>query len=151
MLEVTPGQVGFPGVQLAARLRTRVRRRGKWTEQVIYLISSLTLEPLRAGGLLRCKRGYWVIESRLHHSLDVTLQEDQSRVRSPRAARVLGMMRRVVMSLSNARVDRARKLNPKTQCNTRSFLQWFNTARGGRQRLHALIFSKHPAVLDLAS
>ena len=61
------------------------------------------------------------------------------------------MMRRVVMSLSNARVDRARKLNPKTKCNTRSFLQWFNTARGGRQRLHALIFSKTPAVLDLAS
>lgn len=101
--------------------------------------------------MLRLKRGYWVIESRLHHCLDVTLQEDLSRVRSPNAARVLGMMRRVVLSLSNASVDRARKQNPKTKCNTKSFLQQFNSARGGRERLHSLIFSKNPAVLDLQS
>jgi predicted transposase YbfD/YdcC len=134
-----------------ARLRTRVRRRGQWTEKTVYLISSLTLEQLQAEGMLRLKRGYWVIESRLHHCLDVTLQEDLSRVRSPKAARVLGMMRRVVISLSNASVDRARKKNPKTKSNTKSFLQQFNSARGGSQRLHALIFAKNPAVLDLAA
>lgn len=147
---MTPSQAGFPGAYLVARLWTRVRRRGKWTEKVVYLVSSLTLEQLQAEGMLRFKRGYWVIESRLHHCLDVTLQEDLSRVRSPKAARILGMMRRVVLSLSNASVDRARRRNPKTKCNTRSFLQRFNSARGGRQRLHALIFSKNPAVLDLA-
>lgn len=149
--EVTPSQVGFPGAGVAARLRTRVKRGGRWTEKIVYLISSLTLEQLQARGLLRCKRGYWVIESRLHHCLDVTLHEDLSRVRSPNAARVLGMMRRVVLSLSNARVDRTRKRNPKTKCNTKTFLHQFNSARGGRQRLHALIFAKTPAVLDLAN
>lgn len=134
-----------------ARLRTRVRRRGQWTEKIVYLISSLTLEQLQAEGMLRLKRGYWVIESRLHHCLDVTLQEDLSRVRSPKAARVLGMMRRVLLSLSNASVDRARKQNPKTKCNTKSFLQQFISARGGSERLHALVFAKNPAVLDLAA
>jgi len=127
-----------------------VRRRGKWTEKVVYLVSSLTLAQLQAAEMLRCKRGYWVIESRLHHCLDVTLQEDLSRVGSAKAGRILGMIRRVVLSLSNASVDRARKLKPKTKCNTKTFLARFNSARGGRQRLHALIFSKNPAALDLA-
>ena len=56
------------------------------------------------------KRKYWVIESRLHHCLDITLQEDLSRVRSPNSVRVLGMIRRIVVSLANAAVDRARKI-----------------------------------------
>jgi hypothetical protein len=141
--------VGFPGARLAARLETRVRRNGKWCREVVYLLSSLTLEELQAQGMLSLKRGYWVIESRLHHCLDITLGEDQSRVRTPRAARVLGTIRRVVVSLANAAVDLARQKNPKTKCNTGSFQKRFRSARGGRQRLHALIFANSPAVLDL--
>lgn len=132
-----------------ARLNTRVLREGKWSDQTVYLVSSHTLEELQAEGLLRLKRGYWVIESRLHHCLDVTLQEDLSRVRSPRAARVLGMIRRVIVSLANAAVDEVRKVKPKTKCNTRSFRQHFLSARGGRERLYALLFAKNPTVLDL--
>ena len=147
--EVTPSQVGFPGARLAARLETRVRRNGNWCREVVYLLSSWTLEELQAQGMLSLKRGYWVIESRLHHCLDITLGEDQSRVRTPKAARVLGTIRRVVVSLANAAVDRARKKNPKTKCNTRTFQKRFRSARGGRERLHALIFAKSPAVLDL--
>ena len=147
--EVTPSQVGFPGARLAARLETRVRRNGNWCREVVYLLSSWTLEELQAQGMLSLKRGYWVVESRLHHCLDITLREDQSRVRNPKAARVLGTIRRVVVSLANAAVDRARKKNPKTKCNTRTFQKRFRSARGGRERLHALIFAKSPAVLDL--
>lgn len=148
-LEVTPRQVGFPGARLAARLETRFRRKGKWCREVVYLLSSLTLEELQAQGMLALKRGYWAIESRLHHCLDITLREDQSRVRGPRAARVLGMIRRVVVSLANAAVDQARKLNPQTKANTRTFQKRLRSARGGRQRLHAMIFSKSPNLLDL--
>lgn len=122
---------------------------GKWSDQTVYLLSSHTLEELQAEGMLRLKRGYWVIESRLHHCLDVTLQEDLSRVRSPRAARVLGMIRRVIVSLANAAVDRVRRLKPKIKYNTKTFRQTFLSARGGRERLHALLFSKHPASLNL--
>ncbi len=148
-LEVTPAQVSFPGARLAARLETRVKRDGKWHRQVIYLLSSLTLEELQAAGLLKIKRGYWVIESRLHHCLDITLREDQSRVRTPTAARALGTIRRIVVSLANAAVNRARKKNPKTKANTSSFQKRFRSARGGRERLQALIFDKSPNVLDL--
>ena len=148
-MEVTPSQVSFPGARLAARLETRVKRNGKWSREVIYLLSSLTLEELQAQGMLLLKRGYWVIESRLHHCLDITLREDQSRVRNPTAARVLGTIRRVVVSLANAAVDQARRKNPKTKCNTASFQKRFRSARGGRERLQALIFAKYPNVLDL--
>ena len=134
---------------MVARLQTRVLHKGQWSEQTVYLVSSHTLDELQAEGLLRLKRGYWVIESRLHHCLDVTLQEDLSRVRSPQAARVLGLIRRVIVSLANAAVDRARTAQPKTKCNTKSFRQRFLSARGGRERLDALLFAKNPNVLDL--
>ena len=116
---------------------------------MIYLLSSFTLQELQAQGMLALKRGYWVVESRLHHCLDISLQEDQSRVRTPRAARVLGTLRRVVLSLANAAVDQARRNNPKTKANTQTFQQRFRSAHGGRERLHALVFAKSPNVLDL--
>lgn len=147
--QVAPAQVGFPGARLAARLETRVKRKGKWHREVVYLVSSLTLAELQAEGLLALKRGYWVVESRLHHCLDITLREDESRVRTPRAARILGTLRRVVVSLANAAVNRARRKNPKTKCNTGTFQKRFRSARGGRERLHALIFAKSPDVLSL--
>jgi len=51
---------------LAARLQTRVKRNAKWSSEVIYLVSSFTLEEIQARGMLGVKRGYWVVESRLH-------------------------------------------------------------------------------------
>jgi hypothetical protein len=149
LIEVTPSQVCFPGVYLAGRLLTRAWRKGQWTEKIVYLLSSYTLEQMQALGMLKLKRGYWVIESRLHHCLDISMQEDLSRVRDPNSARVLGTTRRVVLSLANAAVDAARKLNPKTKANTKSFRQRFLSARQGVQRLQALIFSKDPAILGL--
>jgi hypothetical protein len=112
-------------------------------------LSSRTLDQLPAAGRLQLKRKYWVIESRLHHCLDITMHEDLRRVRHPNAALVLGLVRRVVLSLSNEAVRRARQANPKSKCNTKSFRQQFRSARGGRERLQALLQAKHPAVLNL--
>jgi predicted transposase YbfD/YdcC len=145
----------FPGARLVARLETRVKRKDpqtkkkKWSREVVYLVSSLTLAELQAQGMLSLKRGYWVVESRLHHCLDITLREDTSRVRTPKAARILGTIRRVVVSLANAAVNRARKKNPKTKYNTGTFQSRFKSARGGRERLHALITAKFPNILEL--
>lgn len=146
---MSPTQVGFPGARSAARLQTRVRRNGKWERETVYLISSRSLDELEAKGMLRLKRQYWVIESRLHHCLDITMQEDLSRVRSSNSVRVLGMIRRLMVSLANSAVDRARKKNPKTKKNTKSFRGRFTTARGGRERLHAMVFAKNPQLQDL--
>ena len=139
---VTPEQVGFPGARLIARLRQRVRRQGKKTTQTVYLISSLTLEQLNALGWIQLKRGYWVIESRLHHALDVSLDEDRSRVRHPKAALVLGMFRRLVVSVAQAAI--ARVQTQKTRWSVRRYQQQFARCNAGPQRLHALVFAKDP-------
>lgn len=136
--------MGFPGVQTIARLRRRVRRKGKKTTEIVYLISSLTLDELDAAGFLKLKRGYWVIESRLHHALDVTLGEDYSRVRNPKAAFALSLFRRVVVSFAQAWVDACRNIKPRSRVTTRKFQKRFLHRNGGPERLRALVFSKSP-------
>ncbi len=125
--EVTPAQAGFPGARLIARLRQRVRRKGKKSTQIVYLISSLSLAELQALGWLKLKRNYWVIESRLHHPLDVSLGEDQSRVRQPNAALVLGMVRRVVVSCALAWLEGVQTI--KTTLQRGAFPQAICAAR----------------------
>ena len=143
--EASPQRVGFPGVQTIARLRRRrVHRPGQKSTEIVYLISSLTLEQLDAAGFLKLKRGYWVIESKLHHALDVTLGEDQSRVRHPNAAFALSLFRRVVVSFAQVWLAACRKLNPKSRMTTRKFQQRFRRHDGGRDRLQALLFAKSP-------
>ena len=136
--------MGFPGVQTIARLRRRVRRKGKKTTEIVYLISSLTLEELDAADFLKLKRGYWAIESRLHHALDVTLGEDHSRVRNPKAAFALSLIRRVVVSFAQVWLEECRKINPCSRMTTRKFQKQFLHHDGGPERLRALIFSKSP-------
>jgi predicted transposase YbfD/YdcC len=137
--------VGFPGAQTIARLRRRVRRKGKKTTEIAYLISSLTLEQLDAAGFLKLKRGYWAIESRLHHALDVTLGEDHSRVRHANAAYALSLFRRVVVSFAQVWIDEGRKSKPRSRATTRQFQKRFLHRDGGPERLRALIFCKSPA------
>ena len=146
--EVTPAQAGFPGAQLIARLRRRVRRRGHKSTETVYLISSLTLEELQAAGWLRLKRDYWIIESRLHHPLDVSLDEDRSRVRNANAALVLGMFRRVVVSCAQAWL--AAVQTRQTRFSVRRFQKQFARRNGGPQRLDALVFAKSPTAWRLA-
>jgi hypothetical protein len=140
--EVTPEQVGFPGARMIARLTRRVRRNGQKTTETVYLISSLTFEQLTAAGWLRLKRGYWVIESGLHHPLDVSLDEDRSRVRHGNAALVLGLFRRLVVSVAQSWLTTVR--TPRTRWSVRRFQQGFAHREGGCERLRALVFAKSP-------
>ena len=145
--EVSPEQVGFPGARLIARLRRRGRRNGKKTTETVYLISSLSLEQLNALAWIKLKRGYWVIESRLHHALDVSLDEDRSRVRNAKAALVLGMFRRLAVSVAQAAI--AAVQTKKTRWSVRRYQQQFAHRDGGPERLHALVFAKAPSSWQL--
>jgi hypothetical protein len=145
--EVTPEQVGFPGARLIARLRRRVRRKGKKSTEEVYLLTSLTLEQLQALGWIQLKRGYWVIESRLHHALDVSLDEDRSRVRNRNAALVLGMFRRLVVSVAQAAIGQVQ--TKKTRWSVRRYQQQFAHHNGGPERLRALAFAKAPMAWKL--
>ncbi len=127
-----------------------MRRNGKKHTEIVYLISSLTLERLDAMGFLKLKRSYWVIESRLHHSLDVVLDEDRSRLSTPNSAWVLGMFRRLTVSLALEWVAQQRTLNPKSKASVRRFQKSFHRRDGGPDRLRSLIFSKSPVAWRFA-
>jgi len=146
--EVTPAQVGFPGAQLIARLRQRVRRKGKKTTEIVYLIRSLSLTELSAARWLKLKRGYGVIESRLHPPLDVSLGEDCSRVRHANAALVLGMFRRVVVSCAQAWLATVQTV--QTRYSVGRFLKQFARRDGGPARLWALVFAQAPTAWRVA-
>ena len=124
-------------------------QQGKKTTPIAYLISSLTLEALDAVGFLKLKRGYWVIESRLHQALDVTLGEDHSRVHNSKAAFALSLFRRVVVSFAQVWLEECRKINPRNRATTRKFQKRFLHHNGGPERLQALIFSKSPTAWRL--
>lgn len=138
---VTPEEVGFAAATQIGRLRTRVRGCGRKSKETRFLISSADAQRLNAQGLLDTKRGYWAIEASFHYRLDDTLEEDHSRVRSPRAARVLGMCRRLVVSFACTWLKTAQQEN--SRLSTRDFqdhLKLHNLAAG-----FALITAKEPS------
>ncbi len=58
-------------------------------------------------------RAHWSIENRLHWQLDVTFQEDQSRVRLGHADTNCSIMRRTALSL--LKNNRTHKVSVKTK------------------------------------
>ena len=64
-----------------------------------YLLTSRAPEHLPARQWLDEQRTYWGIEAGLHQRLDVSADEDRSRVRHRNAAWVLSMFRRISVSL----------------------------------------------------
>lgn len=69
---------------------------GKETSEVRYYILSRKLSARRFG---QAVRGHWGIENRLHWQLDVTFQEDQSRLRKGHADVNFSSLRRTALSL----------------------------------------------------
>jgi predicted transposase YbfD/YdcC len=89
----------WPHVQQVAELTRIVTGKGKTTQEVVYLITDLTLlqaSPLR---LLRLTRGHWHIENCLHYVRDVSFGEDRSRLRSGNAPQVMAAVRHLVITL----------------------------------------------------
>jgi len=86
----------WPGAQSIVRVCRRSTTRGKASEEVRFFISSL---PPEAERLARCVREHWGIENQLHWSLDVTFNEDQSRIRQGHAAENAALLRRLALSI----------------------------------------------------
>lgn len=74
------------------------QREGRKDEQV-GLITDLRPEQLSASQWLEVNRSGWGIENGSHQRLDVTLNDDRCRVRSGNGLLVLGLFRRLAISL----------------------------------------------------
>ena len=103
--------IGFPFAAQAALL-TRQRRGRK--NETVGLITDLLPHELPALQWLKANRQAWGIENGTHQRLDVSLNDDRCRVRSTNALWILGMLRRLVISLFmhwRARQPRPRHLS----------------------------------------
>jgi predicted transposase YbfD/YdcC len=92
-------KIRFPGARQAFLIeRYRHFPDATLTAAAILGITSLTPDQADPTRLADIIRGHWHIEA-LHHIRDVTFQEDASRVRAGGAARVMAILRNLVVSL----------------------------------------------------
>jgi predicted transposase YbfD/YdcC len=92
----TPEQLCFPHVEQIAQLYRHI---GKHKPETVHLLTSRPPQRLNATQWLQATREYWGVEGGLHQRLDASLNEDQCRVRNRNAVWVLGMFRRLAVSL----------------------------------------------------
>jgi predicted transposase YbfD/YdcC len=86
----------WPDAQSIVRVCRETTNQGQKTKEVRDFVSSLPPQVERLASLIR---GHWGIENRLHWSLDVTFNEDQSRIRQVHAAENAGLLRRLALSI----------------------------------------------------
>lgn len=92
-------QIAIDGKAQRDTTPLRGKNKGKTSEERIVYLCSLEPDPARGGELLERIRRYWDIEGGLHQRLDVSADEDSSRVRQRNAILVLGILRRCAMGI----------------------------------------------------
>ena len=92
---ISPEDVGFPFAAQGARL---LRQTSGRKDEEVALITSAPAQRLDASRWLVLNRQSWNIESGLHQRLDVSYNDDRSRVQSDNAIWILGMFRRIANS-----------------------------------------------------
>ena len=125
--------IGFP---FAAQVALLTRQHTGRKNETVGLITDLLPPQLPARQWLKANRQAWGIENGTHQRLDVTLNDDRCRVRSTNGLWILGMLRRLVVSLFmhwRARQARPRHLS----------LTDFQSAMGEDNLTKALAFVTH--------
>ena len=93
------GHQDWAGLAQGFELTRERTEKGQTSVEVVYGISSLSIKEADAERLLGLTRGHGGIENALHYRRDVTLGEDQSRVRRGAAPQVMAALRNTVIHL----------------------------------------------------
>ena len=116
-----PGELRLPGVACIVRVQARIQRGGTPHTETRCYVSSASLDAERAG---QAVRGHWSIENSLHWVLDVTFNEDQSRLRKGHGAKNMAVVRHFALNLVRAAPDKKSvKLRRKLAGWTPDYLQ----------------------------
>ena len=86
-----PGEVRFVDARAIVRVEAKTEMKDRSRFDVRYYITS---SPRSAAALAHNLRGHWGIENTLHWTLDVTFQEDLSRVRKGHGAQNMALIRK---------------------------------------------------------
>ncbi len=94
------GYVDFPGTGqvFAVHRETLEIKTGKQTSETACCISSLGADRAGAARLLALNRGHWSVEAN-HHILDMTFDEDRSRIRTGHGPANATLLRRFAIGL----------------------------------------------------
>jgi predicted transposase YbfD/YdcC len=91
-----PGAPRFPQLTTIAMVESRIERGDKIeTERRSYISS----RGLSAAAFADAARGHWAIENKLHWILDVTFNEDRSRLRVGHGAKNMAVVRHFALNL----------------------------------------------------
>ena len=90
------GKLKFPGQKSIFAIDSTRILNNKETQETRYFISSLSAEPIKLNSATRL---HWAVENQLHWTLDMTFNEDYSRVRLGNAAENLAMVRHTALNL----------------------------------------------------
>jgi predicted transposase YbfD/YdcC len=97
-----PGAFRFPKPAAIAVIDTRVEHKGKIATA---RCSYITSRPLSAQALARAVRAHWAIETKLHWVLDVTFNEDRSRL-TGHGAHNMAIVRHFAINLVRTLTDK---------------------------------------------
>lgn len=98
-----PGAPRFPKLSTIAMVESRIERGDKIESERRSYISSRVLS---ATAFAEAVRSHWAIENNLHWTLDVTLKEDQSRLRAGHGATNMAVIRHFALNLVRQVADK---------------------------------------------
>lgn len=88
--------------------------KGKVHQEIVWIATSLTAIQANPEKLLNYIRLYWLIEGGCHQRLDVSIDEDRSRVRHKQAAAILGLLSRIGLALYEPWAKRQKSARDRT-------------------------------------
>ena len=90
-----PGEVRFVDARAIVRVEARTELKDRSRFETRYYITSCARS---AAALAQTIRGHWAIENPLHWTLDVTFQEDLSRIRKGHGAQNMALVRKFAIN-----------------------------------------------------
>lgn len=102
----------WAGLQTVVMVK-RVRHLwNKTTQEVMFYLTSLPCDAVEIG---RAIRTHWGIENSLHWVLDVTFNEDASRIRNGHSPQNMALLKRMAIGLLNQETSKKRSLRQKAK------------------------------------